>query len=169
MNREDGVGAGAAGGIGPHPYADILQRPFAEIDELRRHAPLGIVKGRGGDDDAAGRGHLLQPGRDVDLVAEQRSVADQDVAGIDPCSERQALVGGQRLLDRGDDGLELDRRADRVGRRTELRHHRIAGDAEHPPARLFALLGDDAAAFHEALERKLLRDAGELGIAHRVD
>ena len=66
---------------------------------------MQVVEDGAGDDDAARCGEALEPGGDVDTIAEQVAALHDHVAEIDPDPQRQC--GVRPFLDR-------DRAADRI-------------------------------------------------------
>ena len=94
----------------PHRTGDVLDVVFAVILELVLHAIAQMIAHAARHADAAGLGDPFEPCRDVDAVAENVAILDQDIADVDadakqhPAFRRDRIVGlGQRLLD----GAEL--------------------------------------------------------------
>ena len=85
-----------------------------------------MVVGGAGDQHAAGLAQLLQPGGDVDAVAEQVVALDHHVAEIDADAEHDAPVGGRLGLALGDRLLDRDGAGDRVDHRAELDDRPVA-------------------------------------------
>ena len=73
---------------------DVLHRLLAEIGEGQRQLVPDLLVGRARDADAAGLAQRLQPGGDVDAVAENVVAVDDDVADIDADAEDDLLVFG---------------------------------------------------------------------------
>ena len=78
--------------------------------------------------------YLLQPGRDVDAVAEQIVTLDHHVAEIDPDAVDEALFGRGPLLAFRHALLHCDRERDGVDDRAELGDEPVAHRLDDPPA-----------------------------------
>ena len=77
--------------------------------------------------DAAGLGHLLQPGGDVDAIAVEIAALDHHVAEIDADAQYNALVVGERRRSPlAMPLLQLDRAGDGVHGAGELDQHAVA-------------------------------------------
>ena len=99
---------------------------------------MDLIVGRRRQADAAGFGNALEPGCDVDAVAEDVVLANDDVADMDADAEQNPLVG--RLADREpvDPALELHRGPHRIDRAGKLREEAVAGVLDDAAA----MLGD---------------------------
>src|SRR5205823_14800156 len=95
----------------PH---DILEALLAEIlEDAIEPVPHLVVHDRR-HTDPAGLGHALQPRRDVDAVAVDVAVLDNDVARIDPDAEFDAPVLRDRVVALGHPALHRDGAGDRL-------------------------------------------------------
>ena len=70
----------------------FLTRVLAQIREPDRQLFADLLAHRGADADLAGLGQRLDPGGDVDAVAEDVALVDDDVAEIDADAKADALV-----------------------------------------------------------------------------
>jgi hypothetical protein len=86
------------------------------------------------DADAADIGQGLEPGCDVNAVAQHVIALDDHVAKIDADSEADApiLRDGDLMSGRGE--LDLDRAPDRLDRAAELDQQAVAHSLDEPPA-----------------------------------
>jgi hypothetical protein len=73
---------------------NVLHFLRADVGELNRELVGDLLVHRARDADAADFGEPLQPGRDVDAVAEQVAVALDDVADGDADTEAICRLGG---------------------------------------------------------------------------
>ena len=129
---------------------DILQVVRAEILEFVIELVGHMVVGHLGYEDAARLGERLEPGRDIDAVAEDIAVLGDDVAEIDPDPHRKPLLVGHLPIvpahrvaqsngaaRRLDDAVELDQ--DEIASVLEdvavkLGHQRVDHIAQETPA-----------------------------------
>ena len=126
---------------------------------------MGVV----GNADAAGVGDAFQPGRDIDAVAKNVVVVDDDVADMDADAEFDAFCLGDVDIAQAHRALHLDRAAHRVHRAAELDQHAVAGGFDDAAA-IFGDLGIDQrlAEGFQAGQRALLVDAHQPAIAGDV-
>ena len=84
--------------VDPHRPGDVLQLLLARVlevcVELAAHLPVGVV----GDADAAGLGDAFEPRGNIDAVAEDVAVLDDDVADMDADAEFDAPSCGTAAL-----------------------------------------------------------------------
>ena len=78
--------------IDPHRLRDVLQLLLAHIADVSASFALDLLVGVVGKTDAAGCGERLQPRGDVDAVAEDVALVDDDVADIDADAELDATI-----------------------------------------------------------------------------
>ena len=120
---------------GPHRLGNVLERLLAQIVpgdlDLAAHLAMRIV----GDADAAGLGDRLQPGGDIDAVAENVVVVDDDVADMDADAKREAAVlrHGRRCAS-AMRALNVDRAAHGVDGAGEFDQHAVAGGLDDAAA-----------------------------------
>ena len=85
---------GAAWSSDPHRLLDVLELLVAGIGkggvDLAAHLPECVI----GDADAASFGNAFQPRGNVDAVAEDVTLVDDDVADMNPDAQFDAPVGG---------------------------------------------------------------------------
>ena len=98
--------------------------------DLAADLPLRVV----GNADAAGLGDAFQPGGDVDAVAENIVVIDDDVADVDADAEFDARVLRHVGVLRGHAALDFDRAAHRIDGAGELHQHAVAGGLDDAAA-----------------------------------
>ena len=87
---------------------------------------LDLVPDVAGDADAAGLGQALEARGDVDAVAQDVAVLDDDVADVDADPERDPPVLRHGRLALGDALLNRDRAFDRIDRARELDQGAVA-------------------------------------------
>ena len=93
-----GRGGGRAGGprcdaVDPHLAGDVLQLRLAEILEGEVEPSGGVLLHPRRDADAAGLGERFEASGDVDAVAEDVAVLDDDVTLVDADAELDAVGG----------------------------------------------------------------------------
>jgi hypothetical protein len=152
-----------------HGSGDVLHRPLAEIGEGVGQPVADLLVDRGGDADRARLGQALQPGGEVDAVAQDVLAVDHHVAEMDADPQLQPLVRGAPGLVPGDGALDLDRGLDGVCHRPELHEGTIAHQLDDPAA----MAGDDgleqrSAHSPEPGDRPPLVPAHEARVAHHV-
>ena len=69
--------------IGAHRPRDVLDFLFAEVPTGERDLAFDLLPYGPGDEDAAGLGHLLEPRRDVDAIAQDVCPLYHDIAHVD--------------------------------------------------------------------------------------
>jgi len=133
--------------IGAHPVGTYWARDV--FDALLPHVfePIGelvanLVAHHPRDADAPGLGQCLQPGSDIDPVAEDVVAVDDHVAEIDADPECDALVLGYVGLTVDHCPLHLDSATDRIDDAREVDQHPVAGGLDDPPV-VFCDLGVD--------------------------
>jgi hypothetical protein len=124
--------------IDAHRTGDVLDLLLAEIVEGEVEAVAHLLVRRGAEADPARLGQRFEPGGNVDAVAEDVAVLDDDVADIDAHAKFDAPlcrccgVAGDHLA------LQLDRTAHRVDDARELDEETVAGGLDDAPP----MLGD---------------------------
>ena len=148
---------------------DVLQVQVAEILEAGVHAAGHRLVHGARDQDAAGQGFRLEPRRDVDAVAEQVVLLDDQVAEMQAHAQEDGAVIG--LVARGvlHGLLQFDGGGQRFDGGAELGQYAVArqlDDAAATPShdRHDGLLADGA----QASDRAAFVAAHEPGIAHHV-
>ena len=81
--------------IDPHRLRDVLDAGFADIFEGDVDVGFEVVMHRARNGDAAHRGLLLQPRRNVDTVAKEVPVLDHHIAQVDADAHALLLIGWQ--------------------------------------------------------------------------
>ena len=133
-----GGGAGRPDAIDPHLPGDVLQFLLADILEGEVEAAGGVLLDPRRDADAAGLGEAFEPGGDIDPVAEDVAVLDDDVALVDADAELEALFRRGRGVAFGHRALPLGGAAQRVDDAGELDEEPVAGGFDDAPL----MLGD---------------------------
>ena len=86
------------------------------------------------DANGAGLGECLEPGGDVDAVAEDVVAVDDDVAEIDADPQFETALGRDRIVDGARRPLHLDGAAQRVDDARKIRQQAVACGADDPSA-----------------------------------
>ena len=120
----------------------------AEVPDLVAHAAR--------DADAAGLGQGLQPGRDVDAVAEDVAALDHDVADIDADAKAHPLVVRHAGTQLGRRLLHPHRTAHGIDDTGELGQDAVAGGVGDPAAEVADELVDDRPVGRQRGQRCLL-------------
>jgi hypothetical protein len=130
----------------PDRLRDVLDLLLAQIVEAQRQLVADLAVRRGRNANRAGLGKRLQPGRDVDPVAEQIDAIDDDVADMHANAQLHRLVDGIARVLRGDRSLDRDRALHGIDRAAKVGDDAIAGGVEDAaPVRCDQLIDDDAA------------------------
>ncbi len=156
-----------------HRAGDVFQALLAEIVEGEVEAAGGVFLDAGRDADAAGLGERLEARGDIDAVAEDVAILDDNVADIDADAELDAVVRyagvalGHRLLPVG-------RAAQRVDDAGEFDEEAVAGGFDDAAAMFGDRRVDQRRAERfQAIEGALLvladeaRIAGDIGCQDR--
>ena len=107
--------------VGAHGPRNVLHLLLAGEVERQAKLALQVVVDGAGEQHAAGVAELLQPGGDVDAVAEQVVALDHHVAEIDADAEDDAALGRDIRLRGGRFLLQGDRAATRRRPRSRTR------------------------------------------------
>ena len=116
-----------------HRPGDVLDRMLAEVLEILRYPVAHLLEHGARDAQAAGRGHLLEPRRDVDAIAEDVVALDHHVAEVDADPEIHAALGRHLRVAAVQLLLDLDAAADRFDGGRELGQDAVAGGADDAP------------------------------------
>ena len=116
--------------------ADVLDLLIAEIrvDDLEPVADL--IAHRRRDADSAGLGHGLEPRRDIDAVAEDVALLDDDIAEIDADAVEQRARGRHVPIAPRHALLKIDGATQRLGDALEFDQHAVAGRLDDAPPAL---------------------------------
>lgn len=121
-----------------HRLGDVLQVLQSKIVvghiDLAANLPVGVIR----DANAAGIGNALQPRRDIDAVAEDIAVIDDDVADMDADADIDPYVGLHIRVLSGHAALDFDGAAQRVHGAGKLDQHAVTGGLHNASA----MLGD---------------------------
>ena len=107
--------------------ADIFDVLLAEILETDRQTVGNLIAHRGGNADAARLRQPFKPRGDVDAVAEDIVVLDDDVAQIDADAIEQRARRGHVAIAPRHPFLEIDRAAQRLGDALKFHQQTVAG------------------------------------------
>src|SRR5262245_36973548 len=105
---------------------NVLDGLLAEISEGERQLIPDLIVSRAGDAQAAWLAQRLQPGSDIDAVAENVITIDDDVANVDADAEDDASILRYRGVAARHGTLDGERAADRIDHAPELDKHAIA-------------------------------------------
>jgi hypothetical protein len=79
-------------------------------------------------------GKRLEPGGDVDAVAEDVVAVDDYIAEIDAYPQLEPALGRDRIVDPTRGALHLDGAVQRIDDTRKIRQQAVAGRADDPPA-----------------------------------
>jgi hypothetical protein len=127
MLRRGGVGEGRANAVHPYRPGDVLDLLLAQILEGEVELVAHLLVRRAAEADAAGLGQGFQPRREIDPVAEDVAVVEDDVAEVDPDAELDAPGGRDIGVAFGHAVLDFDRAAHRVDDAAKLHQQAVAG------------------------------------------
>ena len=152
-----------------HWPVDVLQRLLACILEGEVEPVADIVAHRAGHGDAARPGDALDARRDVDAVAIDVVVLEDDVAEMDADAEFDAPVLRHVDIALAHPALDLGGTGDGVHHARELDQHAVAGDLDDAALMLGDLGVRHLAAVRlERCERPSLVEAHEPAVADHV-
>jgi len=144
--------------------------PLAEIVEGEVEAVAHLLMRRGAEADPARLSQRFEPGCNVDAVAEDVAILDDDVTDIDAHAKFDALVLGHRGVALGHLALQLDRTAHRVDDAGELGKEAVAGGFDDAPAVLGDLeIGEFTANRPQRRQRALFVFTPQPRIAGNID
>ena len=159
---------------GAHRLTDILQGLLADVVEGNIHLAANLPMGVVGDADAARLGDSLQARRDVDAVAENIVVVEDDVADVDADAKLDPQVGRHVDIPLRHRALHFHRIASRIHGTGELDQHAVArGLDDAPVVRLDAGIDQGLAQHFQLRQRPLLvathqpAIAGDISRQHR--
>ena len=132
------MGACRRDAIDPHRAGDVFQFLFAEIVEGEVEPARRVLLHPRRDANPAGLGQGFEPGGDVDPVAENVAVLDDDIADIDADAEFDPFRSGDPGIAPGHRLLPFARAAQGVDHAGELDEEAVAGGLDQPAA----MLGD---------------------------
>src|SRR5208282_3664710 len=92
------AGEGGSYPISPDGLRDVLERRLAHVLEGEVEPTRGILLHARRDADAAWLSQAFEPSRDVDPIAEDVAVLDDDIADLDADAELDATIRGQRRI-----------------------------------------------------------------------
>src|SRR5262249_54027377 len=112
--------------IDPHRPRDVLQLLLTRVlevhVELVAHLTVGVV----GNANAARLRDVFEPSSDVDAVAENVTVLNDNVTDVDADTELDALVGSHSRVALGHTALQLDGAPDGIHGANELDQNPVA-------------------------------------------
>ena len=124
VGERSGIAIDLAGADWPR---DILERLLAPVLEGEVEPTRGALLNGCRNADATRLGQAFEPGRDVDPVAENVAVLDDDVAHVDANAELDAPLRWQGAIALGHGRLHLRRAAQRIDDAGELDKEAVAG------------------------------------------
>ena len=113
--------------VDPHWPRDVLELLLADVFEGEVEPARGILLHARRDADPAGLGQRFEPGRDVDAVAKDVAVLDDDVADIDADTELDAGRRPARRHCARPSPLHFDGAAQRIDDAAELDEQPVTG------------------------------------------
>jgi len=128
------VGACRADTKGPHRPRDVLDLLFAHVLEGDVELVADLVAHHPADADSARLGQGFETGGDVDPIAVDVALVDDDVADINADAELDALFRGHADVALGHPALQIDRAAHRVDDAGEFDEEAIAGGLDDAAA-----------------------------------
>ena len=138
------MGEGRSDPVDPHRAGDVLEALLAQILEGAIEPALDLALDDRRDADPARLGERFQPRRDIDAVAVDVAVLDDDVARIDADAELDALVLRGRGVARRHALLHRDRAGDGFDDARELDEDAVAGGLDDAALVLGDLAGRSA-------------------------
>jgi hypothetical protein len=148
--------------IDAHWPSDVLDLLLAQILKAEIDFVADLVADDAADADPARLGQSFQPCRDIDAVAVNILLVDDDIAEIDADAEFDAALFGNTVIAQGQLALQLDSAAHRVDGAGELDQEPVAGGL-HDAA---AMLGD-LGVRHLAAKRRHCRVRAFFILAHQ--
>src|SRR5581483_4921873 len=160
---------GGAGAPGPHRLGDVFQRLVAHVVIGNLGLAPDLAMRVVGDADATGIGDAFEPRGDVDAVAKDVVVVDDDVADMDADAELDPLGLGDVDIAQVHAALDLDRATDRIDGTAEFDQHAVAGGLDDATA-IFGDFGIDESlsAGFETGEGAVLVDAHQTAVARNI-
>ena len=113
--------------VGPDRPRDVLELLLADVFEGEVELARGILLHARRDADPAGLGQRFEAGRDIDAIAKDVAVLDDDVADIDADAKLDAVVGRYTGVAPGHLALHLDGAAQCIHHTAELDEQPVAG------------------------------------------
>src|SRR6516225_1966023 len=132
----------------PDRPRDILERLLAHVFEGDIETACGILLNAGRDADAAWLGQAFEPRRDIDAVAKDIAVLDDDIALVNADPKLDAPIRWQYGIALGHCRLHLSGRAERVDDAGELDQEAVAGGLDDAALMVGDLRIDDFGAQH---------------------
>jgi len=106
--------------VGPDRPCDVLELLLAEVLEDKVELACGVLLHPRRDADAARIGQSFEPGRDIDAIAKDVAILDDDVTHIDANAKLDAVVGRHAGVAPGHLALNFDGAAQCVDHTGEL-------------------------------------------------
>ena len=111
----------------------VLDLPRAQVPVAKRQLGFDLVEDLARNADTAGLGEPLQTRRDVDAVAVDVVVLDDDVAEVNADPEGDATLLGNGFVTFGDAPLDVDGALDRLDDARELDQNAVAHELDDAP------------------------------------
>src|SRR6516164_3645613 len=113
-----------------HGARDVFERLLTDVLEGQIEPARGVFADPRRDADAARLGEAFETCRDVDAVAKEVAVFDDDVALVDADAEVDPAVGRQRIIAGRYGRLQLGRAAHRIDNARKLYEQPVAGSLD---------------------------------------
>ncbi len=121
------MGEGHANAVDPDGPCDVLEGLLADVLESEVEPARGILLHSRRDADPAGLGQRFQTRGDIDPVAKDVAILDDNVAHVDADAQLDAVVGGHTGVAPGHLALHLDGAAQPIHHTAELDEQPVAG------------------------------------------
>ena len=147
----------------------FAQLHLAQVVEREVELAVDFLVHFGGNPDPACLGQRFDARRDVDAIAEDVVLVDDDVADVDADAVLDLLFRRHAGIALGHAALHVHRAANRIDDASELQQQAVAGGLDHATG-VFADLGVDqfAAMGPEGCQRATLVATHEAGVAHNI-
>ena len=123
-----------ADAIYPDRVRDIFYTSFAFVLEAQKGIAFELIAHPAGDIDRARLGEAFEPRRDIDVVAVDIALVDNDIACVYANAEPYPAVGIDRRLALGQFALYREAAAHRVNGAVEFDEKPVPHAADQPPA-----------------------------------
>ena len=155
--------------INPHRLRNVLELLLAHVADIERELALDLLVGVVGKADAAGLGQRLHASRNVDAVAVDVALIDDDVADVDADAELDPAIFGNVGVALGHGALDFHRAAHGIDRARKFDQRAVTRRLDDAAAMLRNLGIDEFASVRlERCERAFLVDAHQAAVASDI-